>query len=119
MNTKESIKRILPGDRMSRVVVHNGTAYFSGLVPDDLTADFEAQMQDVLKKIDDLLAELGSDKTNILSAVIYLPVIGNFSRMNVLWDSWVVPGQTPARATVGAKLAKEAYLIEIMIVAAV
>jgi enamine deaminase RidA (YjgF/YER057c/UK114 family) len=39
--------------------------------------------------------------------------------MNALWDSWVVPGQTPARATVGAKLAKDEYLIEIMIVAAV
>jgi enamine deaminase RidA (YjgF/YER057c/UK114 family) len=119
MNTNESIKRILPGDRMSRVVVHNGTAYFSGLVPDDLAADFEAQMKDVLNKIDSLLAELGSNKTKILSAVIYLPDIGNFGRMNALWDSWVVPGQAPARATVGAKLAKDEYLIEIMIVAAV
>ncbi len=119
MNTNESIKRILPGDRMSRVVVHNGTAYFSGLVPNDLTADFEAQMLDVLNKIEDLLTELGSDKTKILSAVIYLPDIEHFSRMNAVWDNWVVPGQTPARATVGAKLAKEEYLIEIMIVAAV
>jgi enamine deaminase RidA (YjgF/YER057c/UK114 family) len=119
MNTNESIKRVLPGDRMSKVVVHNSTAYFSGLVPDDLAADFEAQMLDVLHKIDSLLAELGSDKTKLLSAVIYLPDIGNFSRMNALWDNWVVPGQAPARATVGAKLAKEEYLIEIMIVAAV
>jgi enamine deaminase RidA (YjgF/YER057c/UK114 family) len=39
--------------------------------------------------------------------------------MNTLWDNWVVQGQTPARATVGAKLAREEYLIEIMIVAAV
>jgi enamine deaminase RidA (YjgF/YER057c/UK114 family) len=119
MSTNESIKRVLPGDRMSRVAVHNGTAYFSGLVPDDFTADFEAQMKDVLDKIDNLLAELGSDKTKILSAVIYLPDIGHFGSMNAVWDNWVVPGQTPARATVGAKLAREEYLIEIMIVAAV
>ncbi len=119
MSANESIKRILPGDRMSRVVVHNGTAYFSGLVPDNLTGDFEVQMKEVLDKIDNLLAELGSDKTKMLSAVIYLPDIGYFSRMNALWDNWVVPGQTPARATVGAKLARDEYLIEIMIVAAV
>jgi enamine deaminase RidA (YjgF/YER057c/UK114 family) len=119
MSNNEPIKRILPGNRMSRVVIHNGTAHFAGLVSDDLSPDFEVQMHDILNKIDSTLAELGSDKTKILSAVIYLPDISHFSRMNAVWDNWVVPGQTPARATVGAQLATKDYLIEIMIVAAV
>jgi len=38
--------------------------------------------------------------------------------MNSVWDSWVSPGNTPARATVEAKLANPAYLVEIMVVAA-
>jgi enamine deaminase RidA (YjgF/YER057c/UK114 family) len=100
-------------------VVHNGTAYFAGLVPDDLSQDFDLQMKDILHKIDSLLAELGSDKSKILSAVIYLPDIGNFEKMNAIWDNWVIPGQAPARATVGAALANPAFMIEIMIVAAV
>jgi enamine deaminase RidA (YjgF/YER057c/UK114 family) len=119
MDTSQFIQRIMPGDRMSRVVVHHGTAYFSGLVPDNMFDGFEEQMKDVLNKIDSLLAELGSDKTKILSAVIYLPDIDHFSRMNTIWDSWVVAGQAPARATVGAKLARPEYMIEIMITAAV
>jgi enamine deaminase RidA (YjgF/YER057c/UK114 family) len=119
MDTSESIKRTGAGNRMSTAVVYNGTAYFAGLVADDPLQDFEAQMANILGKIDSTLAELGSNKTKILSAVIYLPDISLFGRMNALWDNWVVPGQAPARATVGAKLAKDEYLAEIMIVAAV
>jgi enamine deaminase RidA (YjgF/YER057c/UK114 family) len=38
--------------------------------------------------------------------------------MNAVWESWVVPAQTPARATVQAKLAGPDYRIEIQVVAA-
>jgi enamine deaminase RidA (YjgF/YER057c/UK114 family) len=38
--------------------------------------------------------------------------------MNAVWDSWVTPGHTPARATVEAKLAAPQYKVEIMVVAA-
>jgi enamine deaminase RidA (YjgF/YER057c/UK114 family) len=44
--------------------------------------------------------------------------MSNFAAMNEVWDSWVVPEQTPTRATVEAKLAKPEYLIEIMATAA-
>jgi enamine deaminase RidA (YjgF/YER057c/UK114 family) len=35
-----------------------------------------------------------------------------------VWEAWVVPGQTPARATVEAKLASPEYRVEIQVVAA-
>jgi enamine deaminase RidA (YjgF/YER057c/UK114 family) len=38
--------------------------------------------------------------------------------MNAAWDAWVSPGNTPARATVEAKLAAPQYHVEIMVVAA-
>jgi enamine deaminase RidA (YjgF/YER057c/UK114 family) len=38
--------------------------------------------------------------------------------MNTVWEAWVVPGQTPPRATVEAKLADPAGLVEIVVVAA-
>jgi enamine deaminase RidA (YjgF/YER057c/UK114 family) len=38
--------------------------------------------------------------------------------MNAVWERWVVPGQTPARATVEAKLAAPEYRVEIQVVAA-
>jgi enamine deaminase RidA (YjgF/YER057c/UK114 family) len=64
------------------------------------------------------LAEVGSDKTQILSATIYLPDMHDFPAMNAVWDTWVPQGHTPARATVEARLANPAYKIEIQVVAA-
>ena len=39
--------------------------------------------------------------------------------MNSVWDAWVEKGFAPARACVEAKMAREALLVEISIVAAV
>jgi len=108
------------GNRMSALVIHraSGTAYLAGQVADDPTADVTGQARQVLAQIDALLAEAGSDRTKILSATVYLPDIGDFAAMNAVWEQWVVPGHTPARATVEAKLAAPQYRIEIQIVAA-
>ena len=38
--------------------------------------------------------------------------------MNLAWDAWVAPGNSPPRATVEAKLARPELLVEIIIVAA-
>jgi enamine deaminase RidA (YjgF/YER057c/UK114 family) len=38
--------------------------------------------------------------------------------MNAVWEKWVTPGHTPARATIEAKLANPAYKVEIMAIAA-
>ena len=97
----------------------SGTAYLAGQVADDPTADVSAQTQQVLDLVDALLAEAGTDKTKILSATIFLPDIGDFAAMNAVWEQWVVPGQTPARATVEAKLAAPGLLVEIQVIAAV
>ena len=41
-----------------------------------------------------------------------------FPEMNAVWDGWVSAGNTPARATVEAKLASPQYNVEIMVIAA-
>ena len=112
-----SIDRHNAGPRMSGAVVHNNTVYLAGQVADG--ANVKAQTEAVLKKIDDLLAAAGSSKANLLSTVIYLADIRAFEEMNAVWDAWVSPGNTPARATVEARLANPKYLVEIMVTAAV
>jgi enamine deaminase RidA (YjgF/YER057c/UK114 family) len=112
-----SVKRHNAGPRMSGAVVHNNTVYLAGQVADG--ANVKAQTEAVLKKIDDLLAAAGSSKANLLSTVIYLADIRGFEEMNAVWDAWVSPGNTPARATVEARLANPKYLVEIMVTAAV
>ena len=44
--------------------------------------------------------------------------MAKFAEMNAVWDAWVAPGNTPARACVEAKLATPDYNVEIMVVAA-
>lgn len=111
-------KRFKIGARMSQAVTHGGTAYLAGQVADDPNADVAGQTRQILAKIDGLLAEAGSDKSKLLSATIWLADIRGFDAMNKLWDAWVSPGHTPARACVEAKLAGPQYLVEIGVIAA-
>lgn len=115
-----TIERLHVGKRLSEAVINraSGTVYLAGQVAADPSADITGQTRQVLKQIDDLLAEAGSDNTKILSATIYLPDMADFAAMNAVWEPWVVAGQTPARATVQAKLAGPEYRIEIQVVAA-
>lgn len=111
------IKRIGVGPRMSEAVAYNGIVWLAGQVgnPGDSVAD---QTRQCLAEVDRILAEAGTDKTRILSANIYLADIATFGEMNKVWESWVVPGVTPARATIEAKLAAPQYTVEIQVVAA-
>ncbi len=115
-----TIGRIQTGSRMSQAVIHNQTVYLAGQVasgaPGGSVAD---QTKDILSKIDALLAEAKTDKSKILSATIWLTDITAFAEMNSIWESWVVPGATPARATVETPhLASPDFNVEVAIIAA-
>lgn len=114
------ISRIQVGHRMSQAVVHGDTIYLTGQTANDLPgASVTEQTTDVLSRIDALLAEAGSDKSKIVAATIYLADIdAGYAEMNGAWDKWVAPGNTPARATVQAKLAAPGYDVEISVIAA-
>jgi enamine deaminase RidA (YjgF/YER057c/UK114 family) len=116
-----TIKRIKSGPRMSQAVIHGNVVYVSGQVapPDAGATTVAAQTKLILGQIDQLLAEAGTSKANLLSASIWLTDIGSFSQMNEVWEKWVVPGATPARATVEARLAAPSYLVEIAVTAAI
>lgn len=113
-----SIERIQTKARMSRIVKHNGVIYLCGQVCQDATQNITVQTQTMLDKVDSLLAEAGSDREHILSATIYIKDMQYFSEMNAVWDAWVPQGHAPARACVEAKMAREALLVEISVIAA-
>ena len=113
------VHRIDPGPRLSEASVCGERMYLSGMIPEDTSLDIAGQVKQALAEIDALLAKGGSDKMKILSAVIWLADIADFAAMNAVWDAWVVPGQTPARATVQAALNDPKMKVEIMVVAAI
>jgi enamine deaminase RidA (YjgF/YER057c/UK114 family) len=114
-----TIQRIKPGPRMSGAVVHGNTVYLAGQVANSTAGKSVAeQTREILSIIDGLLAEAGTDKTKLLMANIWLTDMGTFQEMNAEWDAWVAPGNTPARATVEARLAAPQYKVEIAVIAA-
>jgi enamine deaminase RidA (YjgF/YER057c/UK114 family) len=114
-----SIQRFETGPRMSQVVVHGNTVYLAGVVAQKAAGDsVTKQTEEILSIIDGHLAKAGTDKSKLLSATIYLTDIKTFGEMNAVWDGWVSPGNTPARATVEAGLAAPQFTVEIMVVAA-
>jgi enamine deaminase RidA (YjgF/YER057c/UK114 family) len=113
------LDRYETGQRMSEMTVHHGVCYLAGQVAEDASADIKGQTRQVLGEIDRLLALAASDKTKVLRAEIYLADMDDFKAMNDVWDEWVAPGFTPARATVQARLACPDWKIEIVITAAV
>ncbi|MEM7349123.1 MAG: RidA family protein [Chloroflexota bacterium] len=114
-----TITRMETKQRMSQIVVHNGTVYLAGQVAKSADGDLQEQTRTTLEKIDALLKQAGSSRENILSAIVYLRDIKDFAAMNEVWDAWVPEGHAPARACVEARLAAPSLLVEISIVAAV
>ena len=114
------MERMQSGARMSQVVIHNQTIYLAGQVASGAPGGSVAeQTKDILSKVDALLAQAKSDKSRILSATIWLTDMSTFGEMNSVWEAWVVPGATPARATVvSPQLASPEFKIEISIIAA-
>ena len=114
-----SISRHNAGPRMSGAVVHGDTIYLAGQVARDGSTTVKAQTEQILKQIDELLRAAGSSKSKLLSTTIYIASMATFDEMNAVWDAWVDPKNTPARATVEAKLASPKYLVEIMVTAGI
>jgi enamine deaminase RidA (YjgF/YER057c/UK114 family) len=118
-----SIVRIETAARYSEAVVHNGTVYLAGQVPENTGGGQGALQQatDVLQIIDAKLAAANSSKLSILSATIYLTDLQrDYADMNTAWEAWMPKGAAPARTTVGVTaLANTSWVIEITIVAAV
>jgi enamine deaminase RidA (YjgF/YER057c/UK114 family) len=113
-----TIHRLENGARFCRVLTHNGTVYLAGMTADDTSGDVVQQTHDTLAKIEHYLSMAGTDKSKLLTALIWLRDIADFDRMNTEWDRWIDRSAMPVRATVEARLAGDAYRVEIMVTAA-
>jgi enamine deaminase RidA (YjgF/YER057c/UK114 family) len=111
------IQRINPREWNCSAVVHDDVVYLSGVVADDKSLPMKGQTEQVLRKIDAVLAAAGTDKSRILSSTVYLADITLKDEMNEAWMAWVDKRNLPARAAVGVELTP-GTLVEIMVCAA-
>ncbi len=111
------IERIETGQRMSKIVKHNGVAYLSGQVG-NRGDSIQEQTKECIRRIETLLKEAGSSPEKILQTIIWLSDMSYFDEMNEVWDAWVPEGHAPARACGEARLASPELLVEMTVTAA-
>ncbi|WP_108262532.1 RidA family protein [Mangrovicoccus ximenensis] len=101
-----------------RIVEHENTIYIGGLVADDRTKDMKGQTEEICAKLDALLAEAGSSKEKLLSAMIYATDFSQKDGLNEAWTTWLDPEHLPVRAFLGVAQLGEGVLVEIVVTAA-
>jgi enamine deaminase RidA (YjgF/YER057c/UK114 family) len=114
----KDIVRYDPDQRLSDMVEYDGRLYLAGQVGEDTRADMTGQTQSILRQIDKLLARGGSDKSKLLSAVVFVADMRLKPKMDEAWMAWMNAKHSPARACVEARLGSADTLVEIMCVAA-
>ena len=102
---------------ISGVVVRGDTVYLCGITSDPV-GDITSQTKQVLDRIDDILQKVGTDKSKLLTAQVWLADMRLFEAHNAVWNAWVDPQNPPVRACVRADLTRPAFLVEIMVTAA-
>ena len=112
------ITRLHSGPKLSRVVIHNDIVYLCGQVAKDYDADIKEQTRTMLERVDEHLAEAGTDRSRILSATVYVKDMKQAPEMNEVWGEWLGDAPRPARTCVQAELAKPNTLVEITVTAA-
>jgi enamine deaminase RidA (YjgF/YER057c/UK114 family) len=101
----------------SRAVVHDGLVFTVAVAPDPVTSSMYEQTAKALARIDESLALCGSDKSRILSAIVYVTDIKRKDEMNRAWDEWVDASNPPMRACIGVDL-EPPHIVEIVVTAA-
>lgn len=111
------IERINPGAWNCSAAAYGNLFFLSGIVADDKSLAMKGQTEQVLRKIDKVLATAGSDKSRVLSATVHMADAALKDEMNEAWMAWVDKSNLPARTAVGATLTPRT-LVEITVVAA-
>jgi enamine deaminase RidA (YjgF/YER057c/UK114 family) len=113
------ISRRQTNARMSKIVTYGGLIFLAGQTASSTDAvGIEDQAREVLRRVDSLLGEAGSDKGRLLSVTIFLRDMQDFAAMNAVWEAWLPQGCAPARATLQAAMASPHLLVEMSVVAA-
>lgn len=113
-----SVERLHVEKRYCEVAMSGNLVHLAGQLANDTSLDIKAQTQETLDNIDRLLLQAGTDKSSILSVLIFLKDIEqDYAAMNEVWDAWVAKGHAPARTCVESKLYHPEVLVEMTVTA--
>lgn len=107
----------------SQAVVHNGVLYTSGQVPLDpvtgeiVGSDIQSQANQVLKNLEQILKEAGTDFSNVIKTTCFLADMKDFAAFNEVYASYIT--EKPARSCVAVKELPKQVLVEVEVIAAI
>ena len=84
------------------MVIHNGVAYFTGPCL-AFAPTLREQTEGVCKRYDELFAQYGMKKENILMANAYIKDMSKFSEYDEVFKAWVGTDHAPAGVAVQAQ----------------
>lgn len=95
--------------------------YTSGQIPfneknERIQGDIEQQTHQVLKNLQAILEEAGSDFEHVIKTTVFLKDINHFEQMNQVYASYF-PNHKPARSCVEVSRLPKDVLVEIEVVA--
>ncbi len=108
------MKHIDKNARRSRAIIANGTVYIGGQVSSNLDAGIEEQTKSALSGIDDLLAQAGCGRDNVVSVMIWLKSMDDYAAVNEIWDDWIDNDNPPTRACCEVQMADSRILVEFL-----
>ena len=106
----------------SQGIVAGELVFVSGQIPLDpatgrlVEGGFAAQVEQVLRNLDAVLAAAGSDRTRVAKVTVYLTDIDRFGEMNAVYEQFF-GDHRPARAAVGVAALPRGAAVEMEAVA--
>ena len=107
----------------SQAIILNGVLFTSGQIPVDpatgeISGDnIEAQAEQVMKNLGEVLKEAGSSFENAVKTTCFLADMGDFAKFNEVYAKYFV--NKPARSCVAVKTLPKNVLCEVEVIAAV
>ncbi len=106
----------------SQAITHNGLVYCSGQIPlnpstmEIVGDDAATQAEQVMKNLNEVLKEAGSDFSKVIKCSIFLDDMGDFGKVNEVYGSYF-DADPPARETVAVQTLPKEVLVEISCIA--
>jgi 2-iminobutanoate/2-iminopropanoate deaminase len=108
----KSDKLPTPASPYSVAVKWGDILFISGQVPSDASQDIAGQTQQVMEKLQAIMAEAGTGFEHALKATCFLSDISEFQQFNEVYKRYVGE-EKPTRSTIEAKLAGPDFKVEI------
>lgn len=109
------ITYIEPGPQASQAVIHDGIAHIVGVICPDGSLSAYGQAKYILSRIDDLLAQCGTDKTKLLRGWLLATSHANRDGADQAWMEWLDGHETPARVSMVVGLGMPHFKVEITV----